>query len=93
MRHSLPIAFIAGISVAVLFSEVGASKASAVSPSGGPDVESLLEDFVSDYRTDATSESLIFGIEVRDAEPARWHVWTAISSASRAGTTPSRRRS
>lgn len=39
-----------------------------------PGVESMLNDFVVDYRSDAMAKPLVFGIEVRDAKRPRWHV-------------------
>ncbi len=41
----------------------------------GADVEKMLNDFATDFRTDPMAEGIIFGIEVRDAEQARWHVY------------------
>jgi mannose-6-phosphate isomerase-like protein (cupin superfamily) len=76
MRTST-LAFLAGLTL-------GAAGASAplrnlalalpTPPAPDADVEQMLEDFVDDYRTDATARPITFGIEVRDASPARWHV-------------------
>ena len=41
---------------------------------GSPDVEEMLWDFVDDFCTDRQARPLVFGIEVRDAQPSRWHV-------------------
>lgn len=46
----------------------------AALPAPSEDVASMLQDYADDYRTDATAAPITFGIEVRDADPQRWHV-------------------
>lgn len=77
MRISHSIVFLAGVSVAALRPDGSALTEVVPSAASGPAVESvetMLRGFVEDYRMDATAAPVTFGIEVRDADPSRWHV-------------------
>ena len=76
MRTST-LAFLAGLTLGAAGASVPLGAIVAALPArAGPtnDVEEMLEDFVADYRTDATARPITFGIEVRDAPQAHWHV-------------------
>ena len=76
MRTST-FAFFAGLTLgaagaAAPLKDLAAALPAPAGPTAG--VEQMLEDFVADYRTDATARPITFGIEVRDASSPRWHV-------------------
>jgi len=75
MRTST-VAFLAGLSLGAAGASLSFTPRSVpLRPSPpGPGVEQMIADFVADYRSDATARPVTFGIEVRDATPARWHV-------------------
>jgi mannose-6-phosphate isomerase-like protein (cupin superfamily) len=75
--HTPIFALLAALSIAT---------AGLLSPTGPPprlaasteDVKLMLDDFVTDYRSDRTAVPMTFGIEIRsesrEQEPERWHV-------------------
>lgn len=52
----------------------GAAQTGEATSTSGATVEAMLTDFVEDYRSDGMARPIVFGIEVRDAAPAHWHV-------------------
>lgn len=80
MRSSSLLFFLGGLAAGLIPSSretrpPAPSAAASPAPESDMDVESMLLDFAEDFRSDPSAREVLFGVEVRDAEPSRWHVY------------------
>jgi hypothetical protein len=78
MHFQTAFIFASGITLGILANRPSSAPHAALTTIAEPatgDVEAMLADFAEDFRTDPTARAITFGVEVRDAVPARWHVY------------------